>query len=99
MTEQYVICKAVEDRLIQGDKNISRRSLLGSLLAYQTYSSGSYPKSDIKTKSDKKNFFGDFLSADFWKKLSRVNKPAMKNFLKNLSFGVDVNAEGAATQV
>ena len=34
-------------------------------------------------KYEKKYFFGDFLSADFWQKL------AMKRFLKNMSFEVD----------
>ena len=37
-----------------------------------------------------KYFLGDFLSADFWQKTLRVNKSAMKKFLKNLSFEVDI---------
>ena len=43
----------------------------------------------LKMKREK-YFFGDFLSADFWQKTLSVNKPAMKKFLKNLSFGVGV---------
>ena len=35
-----------------------------------------------------KYFFEDFFAVGFWQKL-RVNKSAMKKFLKNLSFGVD----------
>ena len=42
----------------------------------------------MKTKYEK-YFFADFLSADFYQKLLRVNKIAMKMFSKNLSFGVD----------
>ena len=42
-------------------------------------------------KYNEKYFFGDYLSADFWKKNSESkNKPAMKKFPKNLSFGIDV---------
>ena len=39
----------------------SRRNLVDRVLAYQTYSQGSSPSPDIKTKY-KKYFFGDFLS-------------------------------------
>ena len=35
----------------------------------------------------------DFLSARFLAKTLRVNKPAMKKFPKNLSFGVDVKLQ------
>ena len=34
-----------------------------------------------------KYYFGDFLSADFWQ------ESAMKKFLKNMSFGVDVKLQ------
>ena len=37
-----------------------------------------------------KYFFGDFLSSRFLAKTLRVNKPAMKKFVKNLLFGVDI---------
>ena len=32
-------------------------------------SPGSYPRLGIKTQYEKKNFFGDFFSTDFWQKL------------------------------
>ena len=51
-------------------------------------SQGSSSRPDIKTKYEK-YFFGDFLSADFWQKLLRVNKIAMKSFSKNLTLGVN----------
>ena len=66
----------------------SRRGLEGSVLAYSTKSQGSSPRPDIKMKYEK-NFFGDFLSANFWQKLWESIKIAMKSFSKNLSFGVD----------
>ena len=51
------------------------------------YAYASYRRSGIKTKYEKKYFFGDFLSADFWQ------KPALKKFLKNLQLGVDVGLQ------
>ena len=69
------------------------------VLAYLTKSQGLSPRPEIKTKYEK-YFFGDFaLSADFWQKFLRVNKIAMKNFSKNLSFGVDFKTERPATYV
>ena len=46
----------------------------------------SYPKSGIKSKYDKKYFS----LSRFLAKTLRVNKPAMKEFPKNLAFGVNV---------
>ena len=43
---------------------------------------GSYPRSAIKTKYEKKYFLGDFLSADFWQKFwERISLP-WKSFPK-----------------
>ena len=49
-----------------------RRGLVGNVLGYYTKRHGSSPRPDIKTKY-KMYFFADFLSADFWQKLLRVN--------------------------
>ena len=43
-----------------------------------------------------KYFFGNFLSADFWQKL-RVNKSAMKQFLENLLFRIDIKQQVSLT--
>ena len=45
---------------------------------------------EIKTKKEKKIFLRRFPLSRFLSKTLKVNKPAMKKFLKNLSFGVDV---------
>ena len=58
----------------------------------------SYMKASMKVPSQisptkrnmRKYFFSDFLSADFWQKLRRVNKPVMKSFPANLLFAVNI---------
>ena len=58
-------------------------------LASSRKSLGSYPRSFTK-KLNMKNISSAITS----QQILRVNKPAMKNFLKNLSFGVDVKVYG-----
>ena len=52
---------------------------------------GMYPRPDIITKYEKKKIFLRRLPLNsFLAKTLRVNTPAMKKFLKNLSYGVNV---------
>ena len=58
---------AIHEIITSWRKKRSRRSLLGSVLAYQMKSQVSSPRPDIKIIFEK-YFFGNFLSADFWQK-------------------------------
>ena len=57
---------------------------------FDDFLSAGIPGQASKRNMKEKYSFGDFLSADFWQKLWEWNKIAMKKFLKNLLFGVDV---------